>query len=385
MASATYPLPATVASVSSSVPWYGWLAAAAVTSAIIGIEWDISWHRSIGRDSFLTPAHVAIYMCGILAGVICGYLIFATTFGHSAMRDSSVGVWGFRGPLGAFMAAWGGFVMLTSAPFDDWWHSAYGLDVKILSPPHVMLAIGILTVSAGALVLLAGIKNRTPDKLLDFVFIYIGGLTLTELLVLTMDYTYVTEQHSAICYRVLAMIVPGVFAAIAFGSGRRWAATTAAGIYSAIQLGLIWILPLFPATPKLGPVYHQVTHFIPPEFPLLIIVPAIALDLFWSHSRNWNPWSRAGISSLIFVAAACAAQWPFANFLESPLARNPVFGMDYFDYLTPPTTRYFRHLFTPMEKTALQFWVEMGGAVIAAFLTTRLGFSLGGWLREVRR
>ncbi len=28
--------------------------------------------------------------------------------------------------------------MITSAPFDDWWHNAYGLDVKILSPPHVV-------------------------------------------------------------------------------------------------------------------------------------------------------------------------------------------------------------------------------------------------------
>ena len=30
--------------------------------------------------------------------------------------------------------------MLTSAPFDNWWHDAYGLDVKIISPPHMFLA-----------------------------------------------------------------------------------------------------------------------------------------------------------------------------------------------------------------------------------------------------
>ena len=44
--------------------------------------------------------------------------------------------WGFRAPLGAWVAIWGAFAMLTSAPFDDWWHNAYGLDVKVLSPPH---------------------------------------------------------------------------------------------------------------------------------------------------------------------------------------------------------------------------------------------------------
>jgi len=110
-----------------------------------GVHWDISWHRSIGRDSFWTPAHVDIYFCGVLAGISCGYLILSTTLqAASPLRKSSVTLWGFRGPLGAFLAAWGGIAMLTSAPFDDWWHAAYGLDVKILSPPHMVLAAGMI-------------------------------------------------------------------------------------------------------------------------------------------------------------------------------------------------------------------------------------------------
>ena len=82
-------------------PWYIWLCALAVTSAIVGVHWDISWHRSIGRDTFWTPAHMAIYLCGVLAGVVCGYLILSTTFDRtSALRESAVTMWGFRGPLG---------------------------------------------------------------------------------------------------------------------------------------------------------------------------------------------------------------------------------------------------------------------------------------------
>lgn len=68
-------------------------------------------------------------------------------------------VLGFRGPLGAFIAAWGGAAMLTSAPFDNWWHGAYGLDVKILSPPHVVLAVGILCLHVAAVVSLASAAN----------------------------------------------------------------------------------------------------------------------------------------------------------------------------------------------------------------------------------
>ena len=126
----------------AKIPWYIWLSVLGVTSAMIGVHWDISWHRSIGRDTFWTPAHIAIQLCGVIAGITCGYLILWTTFTHSQLRAASVNVLGFRGPLGAFICAWGGFTMITSAPFDDWWHNAYGLDVKILSPPHVVLAVG---------------------------------------------------------------------------------------------------------------------------------------------------------------------------------------------------------------------------------------------------
>src|SRR3979411_1723613 len=116
------------------IPWYVWCAVIAVTSAMVGTHWDISWHMSIGRDTFWTPAHIAIQMCGILAGFSCAYLILSATFGHDqALRDASVEVWKFKGPLGAFICAWGGATMLSSAPFDNWWHNAYGLDVKIFS------------------------------------------------------------------------------------------------------------------------------------------------------------------------------------------------------------------------------------------------------------
>ncbi|MBV9742925.1 MAG: hypothetical protein JO099_04125, partial [Acidobacteriia bacterium] len=73
------------------MPWYVWCSVAAVTSAMIGAHWDISWHRSIGRDTFWTPAHLAIHLCGILAGIGSGALILSTTFGgQSALRAASV-------------------------------------------------------------------------------------------------------------------------------------------------------------------------------------------------------------------------------------------------------------------------------------------------------
>src|ERR1700758_3858798 len=106
MATLTRPLPA-VARGSSHIPWFLWCCALAVTSVTIGAHWDVSWHRSIGRDTFWTPAHLAIYLCGVLAGIAFGYLIFHTTFARPPqLVASSVRVFGLRGPLGAFLAAW---------------------------------------------------------------------------------------------------------------------------------------------------------------------------------------------------------------------------------------------------------------------------------------
>src|SRR5208282_1783195 len=66
------------------VRWFVLAGVIAVTSITFGLYWDISWHQTIGRDTFWTPAHLAIHFGGILAAITCVYLIFFTTFAHNA-------------------------------------------------------------------------------------------------------------------------------------------------------------------------------------------------------------------------------------------------------------------------------------------------------------
>src|SRR5881397_1510286 len=73
------------------VPRHVWLILLAATSAIVGVIWDISWHRSIGRDTFWTPAHLAIYLGGALAGAACGWLVLKTTF-SATVEEQAAGV-----------------------------------------------------------------------------------------------------------------------------------------------------------------------------------------------------------------------------------------------------------------------------------------------------
>jgi len=368
--------------------WYIWCAIAAITCAMTGVHWDISWHRTIGRDTFWTPAHIDIYFCGVLAGISCGYLILSTTFRKdSPLRKSSVSLWGFRGPLGAFIAAWGGIAMLASAPFDDWWHNAYGLDVKIISPPHMVLAAGMMAVHLGALILILGQMNRAEGEArerLRWLYLYVGGMILVCLSILQMEMVYRSAMHQAHEYHLIAMTAPVVLAAAGRGSGSRWGATAVAGVYMAFVLLMSWILPLFPAEAKLGPVYYDVKQFVPPEFPLLLIVPAIALDLLWRRTERWNRWVVAALSGVVFVAVFVAVQWPFANFLMSPAARNWFFGAKYFSYFVRPTSAYFRNIFFATESGAI-FWQEWGWTWVTAALTILLGLSAGKWMRGIRR
>jgi len=371
------------------IPWYLWCAALAVTSAYVGGYWDIAWHRSIGRDTFWSAPHMAIYACGILAGISAGYLIFSTTFGRNTEhKDVSVRIWGLSGPLGAFICAWGGVAMLASAPFDDWWHNAYGLDVRIISPPHMVLAAGFFGIEFGTVMLMLAFMNRASAKLrpaLEWMFLYVGGTVLCESLLIKLESISRSDQHNARFYFVVFIGTPAILAALSIASERKWAATIMTAVYSAFALAFLWILPLFPAEPKLGPVYHQITHFIPWEFPLLLIVPAVVMDVIMQRTKTWRPLVRAVIVGSAFFLAFVAVQWPFADFMMTPAARNWFWGSGYVDFATPPRSPLARYEFFYREQTPLMFWRGMAIATLMAWFMSWLGMHAGGAMQKVRR
>jgi hypothetical protein len=132
-------------------------------------------------------------------------------------------------------------------------------------------------------------------------------------------------------------------------------------------------------------VYQNVTHLVPPDFPLLLIVPAIVFDLLRQHTAAWSRWKQAAVLGAAFLVSFVAAQWPFADFLMSPESRNRIFQTTNFPYFVPPTSPWVRNVFFHTEHTPGQFWVKMAIALVAAILTVRLGMSWGEWMRRIRR
>src|SRR5688500_4779772 len=247
--------------------------ATALTSIAIGITWDISWHQTIGRDTFWTPAHMAIYLGGVLAGGVGGWLALKCTFfPRPGDREASVRVFGARAPLGAWIAMWGALAMITSAPFDDWWHDAYGLDVKIVSPPHAVLGLGMFAISVGAMLLVLSRQNRLQDVALtkgSGLFIYTGGVFVLLGSVFLLEYIWPNQQHTPRFFVVCAIMYPARLVALSWAGRISWPATRVAAIYMAFLCAVDWVLTLFPATPLLAPIYNPITHFVALPFPIL--------------------------------------------------------------------------------------------------------------------
>ncbi len=378
------------------IPWHLAIAVCGAICIPLGALWDISWHESIGRDTFWTPAHIVIYLGGVVPGLTCGWLALRATFsGSEAERAAAVGFWGARAPLGAWISIWGCFAMLTSAPFDDWWHNTYGLDVQILSPPHVLLAIGMFSVVLGVLLLVLSWQNRAGEAQrvpIARLFVFMVGIMTATNSIIVMEYSFPNSQHAMTFYRVVCLHYPMLLVLAARVGNLRWGATCAAGVYMAFYSLLIWILPLFAAQPMLAPIYNPVTSMVPPPFPVWLVVPAVAVDLLvrWDR-RNApatdRPWQRDWLLALLlgvaYLGLLLPAQWNFASFMLSPASDNWFFaGHRHWPYTSnvgPWSNEFWRLDQDPVTGHGLAL------ALGIACLKCRIGLWFGNWMLKVRR
>jgi hypothetical protein len=382
---------------SSDGPSVGPLGIVLICSAciVIGLLWDISWHSTIGRDTFWSPPHLLEQFGAVVAGLSCGWLVLRTTFSkRQGARNASVRFWGFSAPLGAWVIIWGTFVMVASAPFDNWWHNAYGLDVKIVSPPHMVLAMGMVAVEVGAMLMALAAQNRAidPDEVrsLGWAYAIAGGILVTMIATVITEYASRPNQmHAPLFYQVAGGVFPVFLAAFARSGRLRFPATTTAGIYMAIVLGMIWILQLVPAHPKLAPIYNPVTHMVPPHFPLLLIIPAFGLDLLIGRRGEQASWIRILAAGAAFVLLLLGVQWFFGEFLLSPHARNFFFGADQWPYFIEPGAWQYRFWDVPTTVSGHpNVHVIASGLAIAgllAFASARIGVWWGNGMARVMR
>jgi hypothetical protein len=182
---------------------------------------------------------------------------------------------------------------------------------------------------------------------------------------------------------VSAGLFPVFLVGISRGSPLRWGATVAALLYMLFTVSMIWILQMFGAQARLGPILRPVDHMVPPSFPLLLAVPALAVDLLVrtlpSPSRRARAWlTTLGIGAA-FVVVLLAVQWFFAEFLLSAGARNFFFGADQWDYNSAQGPWQYEYWTSPLTFKAL------GWAAVIGAASARVGLWWGDWMGRVRR
>lgn len=281
------------------------LGLAATFTALFGVYWDVTWHATIGRDSFWIPPHLLVYT-GVGLFLLAALGGFGLVWqGSASLRPALTNPTG----LGFAIAALGPIIQITAAPLDDLWHRLYGLDVTIWSPPHLM---GIAGGMVGIYGLLAALAVDLPKQLSRPVW---RGLTGSETLSLLLwgaalslsmfalaEFDFHLDERDPLFYPLLA----GVLAAISLlGTarylGRPGAATVVALIYTlfrSLVVLIIWSMGLE-------------GHFTPPVF---VLAPALAIDLALWRSKGRS----ILLATLLSGPALLLGEWGYQAIFGAP-------------------------------------------------------------------
>lgn len=252
------------------------LAALAVPASLF---WDFSWESTVGIDLVWAAPHVAVYLAMGLAA-LAALSMFNRTEGVALRR--------LHAPLGAWVVLWGALAFVTALLFDQWWLAGYGLAAGIWHPPQMLKTAAFFAVTAGAA--LCGRESRTA-------FPVAGAAMLAMIAVISIVGSYPNRQHSAPFFQIACATYPVVLVAFATAGRLGQSATLAALGYLLLAGGLVWLLPLVPATQQVAPIYNPRNHLMPPPFPLLLVVPALAIDallrIFPARESRPHPWRQA--------------------------------------------------------------------------------------------
>ena len=343
------------------------LAAAGIPASLLA---DFSWESTVGIDRAWSPAHVATYLAVALAGALA---LRALTRRGGGVR---LGKW--HAPLGAWVVLWGAVAFAGAVVFDRWWQEGYGLAAGIWHPPQILKAVAFFAVLAG--VWLAAAPRRAT------AFAAAGGLLLAMTAVCTLVAAYPNRQHAATFYQLACGTYPVVLTALAAAGTRRFSATAAALIYTGLMGAAVWLLPLIPAQPQVAPIYHALDHLMPPPFPLLLVLPALAVDALLRVCPGRAHAGRQAVEcGLAFFLVFTLVQWPFAEFLLTPAADGWFFAGG---------GRHWPFFLKMDPRAQVVFWPAPGdeinlrsGLITAglAVLAARAGLGIGAWLKRVQR
>lgn len=223
----------------------GWAAIAigqslfALLVAGVGFYSDVAWHIALGRDEELfTAPHMGILLglLGILSAAVFGTIV-ATLDGWE--RGWHLG--GFRVPWSMLPLFALGIGAVSGFPMDELWHQAFGVDVTMWSPTHMLMIMGAsFTGLAGWLVLAdTGIKP-SHSGWARFMHGLAAWLTLQGLVAGQGEFSFGVPQFAQVFQPMLISLAAGmglVAIRLVLGPGRALLITVIYAVTQMVQLG----------------------------------------------------------------------------------------------------------------------------------------------------
>ena len=189
----------------------GW-AAATVGMALFGVFVagqafynDVAWHVALGRDKNLfTAPHTGIVIglgLILMSGAI-GVLLASLQRVDTTLRWRAVRVPWSTLPLLAL-----GGAAVTGFPLDELWHNAFGVDVTMWSPTHMLMILGAAFVGVAAWLVLADAGVKPHDNRWSMgVHVLAAWLTLLGLVAPLGEFSFGVPQFQQIFHPLILTI-----------------------------------------------------------------------------------------------------------------------------------------------------------------------------------
>ncbi len=324
----------------------GWAMAGALSglwslgTAAVGLYWDVAWHIDFGRDKQLfTPPHTMIVIG--LAGIIytaCIAVVFAT-LDNAPVK---LRIQNLRIPYSALPMAALGIGAMVGFPLDALWHQAYGLDVTLWSPTHLMMVGGGgLATIATWLMLVEGRPAGRPTLLGRGILALALGAILVGVSCFEGEFDFGVPQFQVIFFPVLIAAAAGftlVLARVALGP---WGAIKALVAYLIVRGSvalIVWgalyhTFPRFPLYLASALVVEAVAAWLGTDNRLryalvsgvAIATAGVAGELAWVKLSGWGDLPANDPRIFLVVPAAAIAAAVLGAALSKPIrAQRPV-------------------------------------------------------------
>ena len=292
----------------------------------VGGSWDITNHLLNKSETFFSPPHALIYV-GVAISLIGTILSFI------GWRNSANFKTYFSTSLQLKLV---GIAFLTGAgPFDFIWHYNFGLD-GFLSPPHIVLILGMLLCSIGAMVGISRyLKIRFEDKsifrnltILAVLPVWLSGSGVISSLSLPFSNTDYFEFNPD---PTIAVIVATIFFPFLISTSMVLVFRISNYRFGMISLLGLLFLAIYSSTA----IIPNLAIFNSIQFYSLNLIPFLISDIILSYNRSKISFTFVGglLGSIFYMVYYPYVMYTFNEVLLGKLVSPSLIYFVYFELI----------------------------------------------------